>query len=80
MMLAGFEYFEPKKFPIATPAKLKIKVVTPIINIDVQMLTCRKANVTPMAKASILVAIASKNIVLASFLFEFSVYSSLKAS
>ena len=39
MMLAGLEYFYPKKFPMATPAKLKIKVVIPIINIAVQMLT-----------------------------------------
>ena len=80
MMLAGFEYFDPKKFPMATPTKLKIKVVTPIINIAVQILTCRKANVTPIAKASMLVAIANKNIVLISFFEEFLSSSSPKAS
>lgn len=60
---AGFEYREPKKFPMATPPKLKMKVVTPIINMEIQMFTCRKANDTPTAKASMLVATASRNIV-----------------
>ena len=82
MMLAGFEYFAPKKFPIATPAKLNKKVVTPIINIARQISTIKNAKVTPTAKASMLVATASRNIVLVLFLFLFLSlsFSSSKAS
>ena len=80
MMLAGFEYFAPKKFPIATPAKLNKKVVTPIINIARQISTIKNANVTPTAKASMLVATASRNIVLVLFLFLSLSFSSSKAS
>ena len=54
-------YFAPKRFPIHTPAAENRNVVRPMTGTDGQRETCRKANVTPTASASIESAIASGN-------------------
>ena len=54
-------YFAPKRFPIHTPAAESKNVVRPMNGTDGQRETCRKANVTPTASASIESAIASGN-------------------
>ena len=54
-------YFAPKRLPIHTPAAENKNVVRPITGTDGISGTCRKANVTPTAKASIESAMASGN-------------------
>jgi hypothetical protein len=55
---------KPKTFPILTPAIENRPVVRPIRRTDIQISTFRKANDTPMARASILVATAIASMVL----------------
>ena len=54
-------YFAPKRFPIHTPAAENKNVVRPMTGTEGTSGTCRKANVTPTASASIESAIASGN-------------------
>ena len=74
-MPADFSYLEPKTLPIFTPKTENRKVVNPMTITDDQSLTWMQANETPTAKASMLVAMASKNMVLK--LKEPSCFSSL---
>ena len=53
-----------KIFPILTPTKENKNVVTPITATDFHISTDKKANDTPIAKASMLVAIAIISMVL----------------
>ena len=63
-MPADFSYLDPKTLPILTPKTENKKVVMPMISTDDQILTWMQANETPTAKASMLVAMASKSMVL----------------
>ncbi len=54
-------YFAPKRLPIHTPAAENKNVVRPMTGTEGTSGTCRKANVTPTASASIESAIASGN-------------------
>ncbi len=56
-------YFAPNTLPILTPIAERTNVVTPIIETAGTISTSRKANVTPTASASILVATARASIV-----------------
>lgn len=56
-------YLLPKIFPIYIPAAEKAPVVRPIISTADQILAFRKANDTPTARASMLVATAIASIV-----------------
>lgn len=51
-------YLAPKKFPTMTPTKDRQNVVQPMTEIAGTMFTSKKAKVTPIASASMLVAIA----------------------
>ena len=51
-------YFVPNTFPILTPMADKINVTIAINDTAGIISTCKNANVTPTARASILVAIA----------------------
>ena len=61
---ADFSYFDPNTLPIFTPKTEKTKVVRPMMSTDDHNFTWIQANETPTAKASMLVAMASKNMVL----------------
>ena len=63
---ADFSYFEPKTLPIFTPKTENRKVVKPMIITDDHNFTWIQAKETPTAKASILVAMAKRNMVLKS--------------
>ena len=58
--------FSPNTLPSLTPMKQQTKVIRPMIDTAGIILTLRKAKVTPMARASILVATASVSIVFTS--------------
>ena len=61
---ADFSYLEPNTLPIFTPNTENRKVVTPMMSTDDQSWTCIQAKEMPTANASILVAMAKRNIVL----------------
>ena len=56
-------YFAPNTLPTLTPMHDRINVVAPMKLTAGTIRTCRKANVTPTARASMLVATASGSIV-----------------
>ena len=56
---AFVSYRLPNRMPIFTPATQQTKVMTPMNDTAGTMSTCRKANYTPTASASMLVATAS---------------------
>ena len=59
--------FSPNILPSFTPVKQQTKVISPIIEIAGTMFTLRKAKVTPIASASMLVA--TEILLLLSYLF-----------
>ena len=63
---ADFSNLEPNRLPIFTPRMENRKVVTPMMSIDDQIFTWMQAKEMPTARASMLVAIANKSIVLKS--------------
>ena len=69
---ADLSYLEPKTLPIFTPKMEKTKVVRPMMSTDDHNFTWMQANETPTAKASMLVAIAKRNMVLKSNALLFS--------
>ena len=57
-------YFAPKMLPMRIPIAERMNVVAPIKLMAGTILTCKNANVTPTASASMLVATASGSIVI----------------